>query len=54
MWEPLICYGLREIEEFIEEFEEQDLGEVRIQSLDITLKATIARCWGTNKKNIQV
>ena len=43
-----------EIEEFIEDFEEQVLRELRIQALDIALKATPARWWGTHKQNLQV
>ena len=35
--------GLGEIKEFIKELEEQVPTEVRIQALDIALKATLAR-----------
>ena len=45
VWELPKLDGLGEIEEFIDYFEGQVLGEVRIQDLDIALKAT-QQDWG--------
>lgn len=50
VWEPPKFGGLGEIEELIEEFEEKVPGEVRIQALDIVLKATLVRWWGAHIK----
>lgn len=49
--EPLRFDGFREIEDFIEA---KVPREVRIQALDIALKATSARWWGTHKAHLQI
>lgn len=44
--------GLGNINTFIEEYEEHVPQCQRLLAMDITLRATLARWWGTHKKNI--
>ena len=53
MWKPLRFDGLGEFEEFIEEFQEQVPTEVRTGALDIALKETPVRWWGTHKESLK-
>jgi hypothetical protein len=49
VWDPPRFDGLREIEEFIEEFEEQVPRELIIEYLYIALKGKPVRWWGKHK-----
>ena len=53
VWEPPRFDGLRDVQGFIEEFEEQIPTKQRIKVLDIALKATPARWWATHKETIK-
>lgn len=43
---------MTEIEDFLKESEEQVSPDIIVQALDIALKATLARWWGTQKQHI--
>ena len=49
--EPPRFDGLREVEEFIEEFEGHVPTELRTKALDIALKATPTRWWSPIRKH---
>lgn len=52
VWVPPTFDGLREVEEFIDEFEEQVPTELRTRALDIALKTTPTIWWATHKESL--
>ena len=44
--------GLDDVNIFLDHFERDVLKEHRFQALDLDLRATLSRCWGTHKDNI--
>jgi hypothetical protein len=51
--EPPVFYGQNDLEEFLTKFDLEVLEIQRLQVLDISLKYTPTRWWGTHKENIQ-
>jgi hypothetical protein len=51
--EPPTFHGLNDLEEFLTNYEEEVLENQRLLALDIALKETPARWWGTHKEMIQ-
>jgi hypothetical protein len=50
--EPPTFYGLNDLEEILMKFELEVVENQRLSVLDIALKATPARWWGTHKEKI--
>ena len=44
--------GLSNIQEFLQEYEAQVPSSQRLKTLDVALRATLARWWDAHKKNI--
>jgi len=51
--EPPSFHGLNDLKEFLTNYEEEVLENQRLLALDISLKATPARCRGVHKETIQ-
>jgi len=45
------CDGLIDVDKFSDAFEREVLEKHRFQALDLALRATLARWWGTDKDN---
>jgi hypothetical protein len=50
--EPPTFYGLNDLEEFLMKYEVEVMENQILPVLDISLKSTPARWWGTHKANI--
>jgi hypothetical protein len=47
--EPPSFHGLNHLENFLTQYEDEVLGNQRLLAMDLSLKATPARCWGAHK-----
>jgi hypothetical protein len=50
--EPSLFHGLNYLETFLTQYEDELLENHRLLALDLSLKATPARWWGTHKEII--
>jgi hypothetical protein len=50
--EPPSFHGVNDLEVFLAQYKDEVLENHRILSLDIALKATLARWWGAHKETI--
>jgi hypothetical protein len=50
--EPPSFHGLNDLETLLTQYEDEALENQRLLSLDLALKATPARWWGTHKESI--
>jgi hypothetical protein len=51
--EPPSFHGVNDLEAFLTHYEDEVLENQRLLALDIALKATPARWWGTHKETIK-
>jgi hypothetical protein len=51
--EPPSFHGVNDLEVFLTQYEDEVLENQRLLALDIALKATPARWWGTHKETIK-
>jgi hypothetical protein len=51
--EPPSLHGVKDLELFLAQYEDEVLENHRLLALDIALKATPARWWGTHKQTIK-
>ena len=51
--EPPSFHGVNDLEAFLTQYEDEMLENQRLLALDIALKATPARLWGTHKETIK-
>jgi hypothetical protein len=50
--QPPSFHGLNDLETFLTQYEDEVLENQRLLALDLALKATPARWWGTHKETI--
>jgi hypothetical protein len=50
--EPPSFHGLNDLEKFLKQYEDKVLENYRLLALDLSLKATPTRWWGTHKETI--